>query len=146
MIRNIGSIEGNKPAHDNDWETITKGGESVIKRWIDNQMVGKSCLILLIGSQTANRKWINYEIQKAWNLKMGIAGVYIHGIKNSRGYISTKGNNPFDYISFKNSNRKLSDVVKAYNPVGSNSKEKYEWIAKCLSAIAEEAVKIRFKN
>ncbi len=26
-IRNIGAVEGNKPASDNDWETVTGGGE-----------------------------------------------------------------------------------------------------------------------
>ena len=31
-IRNIGVVEGNKPASDNDWETITGGGGKKIKR------------------------------------------------------------------------------------------------------------------
>ena len=33
-VRNIGSIEGNKPAADNDWEAVKKGGDVAIKRWI----------------------------------------------------------------------------------------------------------------
>ena len=32
--RNIGTIEGNKPAPDNDWETFKKGGDMAIKKWI----------------------------------------------------------------------------------------------------------------
>ena len=59
-IRNIGAIEGNNPAADNDWETITKGGDNIIKEWIENQMQGRTCAIILAGSNTANRKWINY--------------------------------------------------------------------------------------
>ena len=31
-VRNIGSIEGNRPATDNDWETVKKGGDAAIKR------------------------------------------------------------------------------------------------------------------
>ena len=65
-VRNMGVVEGNSPVSDNDWETVTGGGETAIKRWIDGQMYGKSCVIVLIGSQTSGRKWIKYEIEKAW--------------------------------------------------------------------------------
>ncbi|NVO26740.1 TIR domain-containing protein [Donghicola sp. C2-DW-16] len=60
-VENIGAIEGNKPASDNDWETVTKGGDAAITKWIANQMVGRTCTIVLVGSQTANRTWINPE-------------------------------------------------------------------------------------
>ena len=62
QVRNIGVIEGNKPAPDNDWETITRAGDDAIKKWINEQMKYRSCTIVLIGSNTAVRKWINYEI------------------------------------------------------------------------------------
>jgi len=38
QVRNIGTIEGNKPAPDNDWETVTKSGDDAIKKWIEDQM------------------------------------------------------------------------------------------------------------
>ena len=56
QVRNIGAIEGNEPVSDNDWEAVTRGGDAAIKRWIDDQMYGKSCVIVLIGSQTSGRK------------------------------------------------------------------------------------------
>jgi len=34
QVRNIGTIEGSKPASDNDWETIIKSGDEAIKKWI----------------------------------------------------------------------------------------------------------------
>ena len=34
QVRNIGVVEGNTPVSDNDWETVTKGGEAAIKKWI----------------------------------------------------------------------------------------------------------------
>ena len=37
-VRNMGVVEGNSPVSDNDWETVTGGGETAIKRWIDDQM------------------------------------------------------------------------------------------------------------
>ena len=104
-IRSIGVIEGNRPAPDNDWETITSSGDEAIKKWISEQMKYRSCTIVLVGNKTADRKWINHEIIKSWNNKMGVAGIYIHGIKNSQGFISEKGNNPFDYISYGDSEK-----------------------------------------
>lgn len=144
QVRNIGVVEGNKPAPDNDWETITNTGGDAIKKWINEQMKYRSCTIVLVGNKTANRKWINYEIIKSWNEEMGIAGIYVHGLKNSQGQIAEKGTNPFDSITFKNG-KKMSEVVKCYNPTGNNSKERYDWISKYISAIADEAVGIRNK-
>ena len=54
-VRNIGAIEGNKPATDNDWESVTKGGDDAIRRWVANQMYGRSCTIVLVGTDTAHR-------------------------------------------------------------------------------------------
>ena len=143
QVRNIGAIEGNKPVSDNKWEEIKRGGDSAIKKWINSQMQNRSCTVVLVGSDTANRKWINYEILKSWNDKMGIAGIYIHGLQNQKGYICSKqGANPFNDIGY-NSNQRLYKMVKCHNPQGSNSKEKYRWIKNNLSDIVEEAIEIR---
>ena len=142
QVRNIGAIEGNKLVSDNKWEEIKRGGDFAIKKWINSQMQNRSCTIVLVGANTANRKWINYEIDKSWANKMGIAGIYIHGLKNQDKYISKKGVNPFDYIGY-NSHKRLSKIVKCYNPPGENSKERYNWIEDSLADIVEEAIDIR---
>lgn len=146
MVRNIGAIEGNKPATDNDWETVVGGGEEEIKKWIKVQMKNRSCTIVLIGEQTAGRPWITYEISESWNAGMGVVGIYIHGLKDQNQYIANKGNNPFDYVDFTDGRGKLSSVVKCYNPGGNNSQERYAWIAKWISPAVEEAIKIRNNN
>ncbi len=143
QVRNIGVVEGNKPAPDNDWETITSGGDDTIKRWINDQMKYRSCTVVLVGTNTANRKWINYEIVKSWDDGKGVVGIHIHGLKNSQEQVSTKGVNPFDYIDYGNSGKKLSAIVKCYDPGGQNSKERYDWISTHLSNAVEEAIKIR---
>src|SRR5262245_35874645 len=81
-VRNIGAIEGNRPATDNDWETVTRSGEAAIKKWIGDQLQYRSCTVVLVGSQTANRKWVNYEIVRSWDSGMGVVGIHIHGLKN----------------------------------------------------------------
>jgi len=145
MVRSIGVIEGNKPAADNDWETVVRGGEEAIKKWIKEQMKYRSCVVVLVGRQTANRKWINFEIAEGWNAGLGVVGIRIHGLKDSGGFVTLSGANPFDYISLGNS-KKMSDIVRCYNPKGAISKEKYDWISRYISAAVEEAIKIRNNN
>src|SRR6267378_4566082 len=95
QVRNIGVVEGNTPAKDNDWETITKGGDDAIKRWINGQLDGRSCTVVLIGENTAGRKWIKHEIEKTWNDNKGVLGIYIHNLKDLTGNQARKGANPF---------------------------------------------------
>ena len=144
QVRNIGSVEGNKPATDNDWETITKGGDDAIKKWIAKQLKGRSCTVVLVGQKTAKRKWINYEIVQSWNDGMGVVGIRIHGLKDCEGHLASAGFNPFDYIPY--GKKKLSEIVKCYNPQGSNSQDRYEWISKHLKNAVGEAIRIRKNN
>jgi len=142
-VRNMGVVEGNKPASGNEWETITGGGPKAIQKWIDNQLYGKSCNVVLIGENTAGRKWINYEIETAWNDGKGVVGVYIHKLKDLDGYQSSKGRNPFDDFTMDVNQAKLSSIVKAYNPPYSNSKDVYAYIRDSLEYWIEEAIDIR---
>lgn len=145
-VRNIGAIDGNKPTSDNNWETVKKGGDTAIKKWIADEMAGKSCIVVLIGSNTAGRKWINHEIIKGWDDGKGVVGIHIHGLKDSNGNVSTKGDNPFDSITHGKTGKKLSSIVKSYNPAGSDSQERYDWIKTHLANAVEEAIKIRNEN
>lgn len=142
-VRNIGTIEGNKPAPDNDWETITKGGDTRIQEWIDEQMKYRSCTIVLVGANTAGRKWINYEIEKSWTDKKGVVGINIHNLKDSDGKQSIQGGNPFNLSV---NGLYLSNVVKLYNPPYTDSKDVYNYISTNIADWLEEAIKIRGKH
>lgn len=146
QVRQMGIIEGNAPASDNDWETVTKGGDDAIKKWINGQLVGKSCAIVLIGANTVGRKWINYEITRAWDEKKGVFGIYIHNLKDNDKKQSFKGGNPFDQFTLGTNGTKLSTVVKAYDPPYSDSTEVYGYIKDNLSGWIEAAIKIREAN
>jgi hypothetical protein len=95
QVKNMGVVGGQRILSSNDWEDVKKGGNDAIEQWIAEEMKGKSCLVVLIGKETAGRKWVKYEIEKAWNDKKGVVGVYIHNLKNLAGEQDTKGNNPF---------------------------------------------------
>ena len=99
-VRNIGTVEGNKPAPGNTWEIVKKAGDEAIKRWIAAQMKEKSCVIVLVGTNTSTRKWVKHEIIKGWDDGLGVVGINIHGLKDVNGYVSRKGQNPFSIIGW----------------------------------------------
>jgi len=139
----MGVIEGNQVVSDNTWETITNGGDAAIKKWIAEQLSGKSCAIVLIGNGTAGRKWINYEIIEAWKANKGVLGVYIHNLKNLAGDQATKGSNPFTGITLGDD--KLSSIVKTYDPPYSTSTNVYSHISDNLATWVDDAIAIRAK-
>ena len=140
-VRNMGVLEGNQPASDNDWEDIKRGGDAAIKRWIDGQLHGRTCTIVLIGQKTAGRKWIEYEIEQSWKLKKGLVGIYIHNLMDYHNNQSAKGKNPFDNI--KVNQKSLSEIVKTYDPPYHTSKDVYGHIETYIAGWIEEAIKIR---
>jgi hypothetical protein len=142
QVRNMGLIEGSQTVSDNKWEEITRSGETAIKKWIGDQMTGKSCVIVLIGSETAGRKWINYEIEQAWNNGKGILGIHIHRLKNLSQQQSTKGVNPFSTFTIGQTKR-MDSVVKTYDPPHLASTEVYSHISKNIAAWVEDAITIR---
>jgi hypothetical protein len=145
QVRQMGVIEGQRLLSSNDWEAVQKRGDAAIRAWIDEQMTGKSCLVVLAGAQTANRKWVDYEIAKAWNEGKGVVAVHIHNLKNSLGEQDRKGTNPLYYITLHKTTR-LSTVAKAYDPPFSTSTSVYNHIKKNLESWVEEAIDIRNAN
>lgn len=143
QVRNIGIVEGNQPVSDNDWEDVKRGGNDAIQKWINNQLHGRSCTIVLIGKNTAGRKWIKYEIEKSWNDGKGVVGIYVHNLKNVNGEQTSKGNNPFDDFTMKRNGKKLSSIVKVYDPPYSDSTDVYDYIKNNLESWVEEAISIR---
>jgi hypothetical protein len=141
QVRNIGAVEGNTPVSDNDWEQIKRGGDAAIQRWIDGQMSGRPCTIVLIGRNTANRKWVNYEIKKSWEDGKGLLGIYIHNLLDRHGHQTLKGSNPFD--AFTLGNASLSRFVSVYDPPYTLSTDVYGYISKNLSSWVEQAIAAR---
>ena len=138
QIRNMGMVDGNAPARDNTWEEVKRGGDNAIKRWIDNELQGRSVTIVLIGTATAGRKWINYEICQSWDNRKGLLGIYIHNIEDANGYITQKGSNPFDFINVGTT--PLSRLVNAYDPQPTYGKSAYNQIRENLPQWIEAAI------
>lgn len=143
QVRNMGVVEGSPIASDNDWEQIKRGGDKAIQAWIEQQMKGTSCCVVLIGKDTASRKWVSYEISEAWNRNKGVVGIHIYELKDLRGLKSSKGPNPLDNVTFTAGGRALSSMAKTYDPPQVDSKEVYAYIKNNLPDWIEEAIQIR---
>lgn len=141
QVRQMGFIEGQKVAQANEWETIQRQPNGV-KRWIDAEMIGKSCVVVLIGAETATRPWVDYEIRKGWDDGKGVLGIHIHGLKDNASMTCAIGANPFASIGLQNG-RRLSDYAPVVNPEGWDSKQVYATISANIGDWIDQAINIR---
>jgi hypothetical protein len=135
QIRNMGVVEGDEPVSANEWEQIKRKGDASVQRWIDENMKYKRCVIVLIGSETAHRPWVQYEIKRAWEQRKGLFGIYIHNLKCPRNGTCAKGPNPFD--NWAVGNQSMSNLVTCYDP---NSWDAYGEIARNLQSWVASAI------
>lgn len=55
-----------------EFEKIKRTGETAVHNWIDNQLNGTSVTVVLIGSDTLNRPFVQYEICESLKKVMGL--------------------------------------------------------------------------
>jgi hypothetical protein len=141
----MGAVEGQQLLTGQKWEEVKKSGKAAVEKWIDEQMRGKKCLVVLVGTHTAGRPWVQHEIKKAWDDKLGVVGIRIHGLKDlDTQTTSAKGANPFSSLTL---NGTLFDsIVTCYDPPGADSKAVYASISNNIESLVQQAVKIRAKR
>lgn len=76
------------------WEEAKGKGRAAIQKLIDDALVGTTVTAVLIGSDTASREWVKYEIDESVDRGNGLFGIYIHKIEDKDGETATKGSNP----------------------------------------------------
>jgi hypothetical protein len=81
------------------WEKSQSKGESVLKKLIETGLKKTSVTAILIGENTANRRWVNYEIIRSFDRGNGIFGIHINRIKGKTG-LTARGQNPLDRLGF----------------------------------------------
>jgi hypothetical protein len=139
MVRNIGVVAGNQAAIDNSWESVLKTKDSAIRRWINEQLNGRSCTVVLIGTQTANSKWVHYEIEQSLAKGKGLLGIRIHRLLDQNQQESAPGPNPFEGLSMPDG-RPAMETIHTYDPLGETSKEVYAHISENIESWIETAV------
>jgi hypothetical protein len=121
-----------------DWESIRRQGDDAIKRWIKDQLKDTSATAVLVGSETAERPWVQHEILESWNRGNGLVGVWIHGIKDQDRKTDKPGRNPFEQFELSDGTL-LSSVCKMYDWVDADGRNNFgKWV--------DEAVEIRSKR
>ena len=146
QVRNMNALEGQSLCTANAWEEVKRKGDASIEKWIEDNMNGKSCVVVLVGAETASRPWVLYEISKGWNDGKGVVAIRIDRLLDSSGRPAVAGANPLQKVTFKNSTRTLADVAKLQTPSGADSKAIYASIASNIEAWIEDAIKIRAAN
>lgn len=130
VVRNSGVIEGVSAAGFHDaslWEEARRKGDDAIKTLINNGLNGSSVTVVLIGAETANRKYVSYEVERSIARGNGLLGIRINNIKDKDGRSDTVGTVPVDLAKigapiYDWEYGKLGDwVEKAYTKANPNS-------------------------
>lgn len=139
QVKNMGIVDDSSTWSANDWEEVRNTTDEKIKSWINDQMDMRSCIVVLIGRDTSERKWVKYEIEQAYKLGKGLVGVYIHGLKNQDGEQGTRGSNPF-YNELTSDGHRLSNYVECYDSPHFSSSYVYDDIKENLPDFIERAL------
>ena len=115
------------------WEEVKRKGEDAINRWINKQLEGTSVTVVLIGAETSERKYVNYEIEQSSKKGNGLLGVYLHKLKDKDGKVDYKGKNPFDNFYIERNGRRvyLSEIYLTYDWINDDGYNNLgDWVEK----------------
>jgi hypothetical protein len=125
QIRSIPNITGCAAAGFQDaslWEEAKKKGDASIKKMIDDALYNTSVTVVFIGNQTANRKYIKYEIEQSIARGNGVVGIQIHHLKNQNGETDEPGNIPklledngfkvYKYVDYEKLAARIEETAK----------------------------------
>lgn len=139
-VRNSGALSTDDEAgfiDAADWEELEREGDAAIKKWIKEQLNNTTVTAVLIGAETASRKWVLYEIRESWKRGNAVVGVRIHGIKNQDGETDTAGVNPLDAILFDDGTP-MSSACKTYDWIADEGRDHLgEWLEDAVTAREE---------
>lgn len=134
QIRNAHIVDGTAAAGFQDaslWEEAKRKGDAAVKALIDKGLDGTTVTAVLIGSETANRKYVKYEIDQSIIRGNGLLGVYIHNLRDRNSNTDPPGRNPFDNLYWEKNGQKvyLSSVYQAYDWISDNGYQNFgSWV------------------
>ncbi len=136
QVVNMGAIDGQTILNSQAWEEIKRRGDAAIEAWIAEQMQRKTAVVVLVGTDTANRRWVRYEIAKAWDERRPLVGIRIHGLADRQGRTDLSGDNPFERVRLQGGGT-VASHVPLHSPGGVGSQAVYasiranlrQWVA-----------------
>jgi len=97
QVRNSGLLFGARSVGFADrslWERAKTKGASALKKLILDGLEGTSATVVLIGEETADRRWVRFELQESRDRGNALIGVRIHHLADQRGDASRRGRVP----------------------------------------------------
>jgi hypothetical protein len=94
QVRNCNVISGYDTAgffDHSEYEEAKKSGTDGIRRMIQRQLQYTTVTVVLIGSETAFRPWVKYELEQSIARKNGLLGIQIHHLQNHARQTSFRG-------------------------------------------------------
>ena len=81
-----------------EFEALEEEGDAVIEAWIDEQLLGTSVTVVLVGADTCSSKWVAYELEQRQLRGNGLLGIDISKIRDFAGNTSERcGRIPVGY-------------------------------------------------
>lgn len=85
VVKNNWALKENEESgfiNKGEFERIKRDGEESIRWWIDKQLAGTSVTVVLIGSETLDSEYVQYEIEKSYERGNAIIALKIGKVKN----------------------------------------------------------------
>ena len=100
---------------------------------------------MLIGTHTAARPWVRYEIERSWEEKKALLGIRVHRLLDENQYSSKKGSDPFSRAFPKDPRKRkaLMDGVTVVDPTARTSKTVYGDIVNHIEGWVEDSLTLR---
>jgi hypothetical protein len=123
-----------------EFEKVEKEGKEAVKKWIDSQLNGTSVTVVLVGAETSDREYVDYEIEQSSKRGNGLLAIYINKLKDQDKKTDIKGKNPFDlwYKTVDGEKKYFSSIYSTYDWVDDNG---YENLGQWIEEAAERAGK-----
>ena len=83
-----------------EFEQIKRKGNQAVFNWIDKQLEGTPVTVVLLGSETLNRSFVQYKICQSLKKGNAVIGVYIHGIRDMRTLKCSSKANVYSIIGY----------------------------------------------
>ena len=98
------------------WEEAKTKGAPAIRKLIDEGMAQTGVTVVLIGAETVDRPWVDYEIRRSIELGKGLLGIRINNVRSMNNGIDYAGDNPFaKYGPYSGSSVRTSYAVPVYD-------------------------------
>lgn len=120
-----------------EFEKVKLKGDRAVKAWIDKQLEGTSVTVVLIGEDTIDRPYVQYELKQSYLRGNGLVGVRIDQLMDQDNRCCKKGSTNLK-IGTDSWGRPVyfADVAKIYCYKADNGYENLEkWVEEAAKKV-----------